>query len=103
MSQVHIAQWVNPTQNTDGTAFASTDFAGIQIEIDGQPAVSVPEASEITSFDLSTLAIWSTLKSGSHTATLAITNKEGNTSAFSAVATFPILAVPMAPTGLTVA
>lgn len=102
-TQVHTLSWTNPTQNTDGTAFDPADFAGIEIELDGAPAVSVPESAAVTSFDLSTLAAWSGLKSGSHTVTLAITNKEGNTSDFASPVTFPVLAVPMAPTALSVA
>ena len=102
-TQVHTLSWTNPTQNTDGTPFEAADFAGIEIELDGAPAVSVPQSSEVSSFDLSTLAAWNTLKSGPHTVTLASTNKEGNTSDFASPVTFPVLAVPMAPTALSVA
>jgi len=101
-TQVHTINWTNPTANTDGTAFDPTDFAAVEISLDGSPAVDVPASSEINSFDLSTLAAWSTLKSGNHTVAIAITNKEGNTSDFTSPVTFPVLAVPMAPTNLSV-
>jgi hypothetical protein len=101
-NQAHTLNWVNPSANTDGTPFTASDFAGVEIELDGTPAVAVPAASEITSFDLSTLASWSGLKSGSHTLALAVTNKEGSSSSFSTPLTFSVLAVPLAPTSLSV-
>jgi hypothetical protein len=101
MTQAHTLQWVNPTQNTDGSPFDPADFAGIQIQVDGAVAVSVPSSIE-TSFDLSTLALWPTLKSGPHTVALAIVNKEGEASAFSAAATFSVARVPAAPTAVVV-
>lgn len=103
MTQVHTISWVNPTTNTDGTPFAATtDTAGYEIAIDGAAAVSMP-IGYATTFDLSTLAVWPTLKSGNHTVSIAITTKEGETSAPSNVVTFPVLGTPQAPTNLAIA
>lgn len=103
MAQVHTLSWVNPTTNTDGSAFAdTTDTAGYEIAIDGAAAVSIP-IGFATSFDMSTLAVWPTLKTGNHTATLAVATKEGVTGLPSNPVTFPVFGVPTAPTGLAVA
>jgi hypothetical protein len=100
--QPHILSWVNPTANTDGSAYTQSDNAGYTIEIDGTGTVSIPLAWG-TSFDLSTLAEWSTLKSGTHTVALAVVSTAGVSSAYSAPATFSVLSVPNPPTGLAVA
>lgn len=97
MSQAHTLNIGNPTVMTDGTPFAGpTDTAGYQIGIDGGAVVSIPNGY-LTSFDMSTLAIWSTLKSGTHSVTLAVVTKEGATGVFGST-TFSILGIPAAPT-----
>lgn len=102
MTAGHTLTWTNPTQMTDGTPFAaSSDTSGYQIEIDGAAAVGIP-IGYATTFDMSTLAVWPTLKTGTHTVGLAVVTKEGVTGNFG-TATFPILGVPMAPTALSVA
>lgn len=101
MAQVHTLTWTNPTTYTDGTALPQSDFAGIQISIDGLPAVSVP-VGYATSYDLTQLAVWPILKTGNHTAALAITTKEGVTGAASAAVTFPVFGVPSPATALSV-
>lgn len=93
--------WTNPTTNADGTTMAQTDFAGYVLALDGAPAVSVPLQFG-TSFDMSTLAAYTALKSGSHTVTLAVVNVAGNTGVASDAATFSIAAVPGKITGLAV-
>jgi hypothetical protein len=102
LGQVHTLNIQNPTTFTDGTAFAdTTDTAGYEISIDGAAAVSIP-VGYVTSFDMSTLAVWPTLKTGPHTVTLAVVTKEGVTGLYAAPLTFPILGVPVAPTLLSV-
>jgi hypothetical protein len=86
---------------TDGTPFTGqTDTTGYQIAIDATPAVSIP-IGYATTFDMSTLAVWPTLKTGQHSVQLAVVTKEGVTGLFG-TATFPILGVPVAPTALVV-
>jgi hypothetical protein len=100
MSNPYLMTWDNPTTNTDGTVLPQTDIAGYQIGVDSAPAVSVP-IGFATSFDLTTLAGFSGLKSGQHTASLAVVNKEG-TVGVAATTTFPVLAVPATVTNLAV-
>jgi hypothetical protein len=93
-----------PTQAIapDGTtvAFDPTDIAGLEFQIDAQPAVSIPANSGVTTFDITTLAGWSALSSGSHALTAAVVTKEGLVGAFSAAATFLRGNVPLAPAPL---
>lgn len=103
MSNPHVLSWANPTTRTDGTALALTDIAGYEIQIDSVAAVNVPKAGGETSFDLSTLAAYEALKTGSHTATLAVVDTGGNVSAFASPATFQFSAAPSAATSLAVA
>lgn len=99
-----ILSWVNPTTNTDGSAYdGAADNAGYTIEIDGQGEVSVPLAYG-TNFDLNQLADYQALKAGSHTVAIAAVTKEGVASDFSAPASFSVAAkVPSSPTGVSVA
>lgn len=95
--------WVNPTTNTDLTAYdAATQNAGYTVKIDGVGAVSIPLAFG-TSFDLNLLDAYKRLASGPHTLAMQVVNKSGVASDFSAAATFSIDAVPMAPTSVAVA
>lgn len=105
MAAVHTINWVNPTTNTDGTAYdAANENAGYVIALDNDPSgvVAVPVAFA-SSFDLSTLSQFSDLKAGSHTARIAVVNKGGVQSEFSAAATFPVVGTPNAPTNVVVA
>lgn len=99
--------WVNPTQGTDQNgntvAWAATDFAGIEIQLDSEAAVSVPMTAEATSFDLTTLAAYQALPSGTHTLGLAVVTQEGAVSAFGQSNTFSTGVVPLAPTAVVVA
>ena len=102
------ASWVNPVQATDPTGAVvawdpNSDLAGIEIELDGAAAVSVPAALGATSFDLTTLAAYTGLASGQHTLEIAIVTKEGAASPFSSAVTFLRALVPLAPTNLVVA
>lgn len=102
MTAPHVLNWTNPTANTDGSAYTQSQNAGYTIQIDGTgAAVSVPLAWG-TSFDLSTLALWSGLKSGSHTVALAAVSTGGQQSAFSTPASFPVPATPNSPSNLSV-
>lgn len=97
MSQAHVLNITNPTTFTDGTPFVgSADTQGYQISIDKAASVSIPNGY-LTTFDLSTLAVWSTLKSGNHTVDLAVVTKEGVTGVFGSTS-FQILGIPSAPT-----
>lgn len=94
--------WVNPTLNTDGSAYdAVTENAGYTVRVDGTGAVSIP-LSFGTNFDLATLAVVQALKAGPHQAALAVSNKDGEVSAFSADVTFRVIGIPNPPTNLTV-
>jgi hypothetical protein len=98
-----MLSWVNPTQYTDGVAYdGPNQNAGYQIDLDSAPAVSIP-LQYGTSFDLQTLASWSSMKTGSHTVALAAVTKGGVVGVFSNPATFPFEAPPMAPTNVRVA
>ena len=98
----HILSWENPTQDTDGNAYGQADNAGYTIMLDDEPAISVPLAWG-TQFDLDTLSAFNSLKSGQHTAALAVVSKGGVSSAYSSPVTFPVLPAPMAPTNLRLA
>lgn len=37
-------EWTGPTQNEDGSPFTEDQYGGFEIEIDGAPAVAVPNA-----------------------------------------------------------
>lgn len=96
--------WVNPTTDTDNNPYAQGDNAGYMIAIDGQPAVSIP-LTWGTSFDLAQLAAVQSLKSGQHTAQLALISspaKGGVTGLFTAPVTFPVYPTPNAPSNLSI-
>jgi hypothetical protein len=101
------ANWINPTQATDQTGAlvawdASTDMAGIEIQFDGTPAVSVPTGFG-TSFDLTTLAAYKALPAGSHNLDMAVVTKEGAVGQFSSTQPFQVAVVPLAPTAVVLA
>lgn len=103
-----VLSWVNPTQALDQTGKTvawdpATDLAGVEIQLDGAGAVSVPLAAVADAFDLTTLAAYEELPVGTHTVALAVTTKEGVSSDFSVPVTFLTGVVPLAPTGLTLA
>ncbi len=98
-----IISWVNPTTNTDGTAYdGATQNAGYTLQLDGVGQVSIPLAYG-TSFDMNTLAAFKALKSGYHTAALQVVTKQGVASDFSGAVTFSVAATPLAPSNLAVA
>jgi hypothetical protein len=102
------ASWTNPTQGIDPTGATvawdpTADLAGIEIQLDGAAAVSVPVALGATSFDLTSLAAYKALASGQHTFDIAVVTKEGAVSPFSSTVTFLRAVVPLAPTNPVVA
>lgn len=101
MSNPHTLSWTNPTTATDGSAYNQAMNAGYQVSLDGQAEVSIPMAWG-TSFDLSTLAAFEALKSGTHTATLANVTTSGIVGVASAPVSFSLAPVPSAPTGLAI-
>jgi hypothetical protein len=104
MANPHILTWANPTTRVDGTAFdPATEIAGYEISLDNSAAIDIPFSPGVTSFDLSTLAAFEALKSGTHTLGMAVVDKGGLTSAFSTPATFSVIAQPSVPTSVAVA
>lgn len=98
-----VLSWVNPVKNTDDTAYdAASQQAGIDIVIDGAPAVSVPVGAA-TEFDLTSLAGFGALKSGAHTVAIDVVTKTGVHSDLSGAASFSLEGKPLAPTNLAVA
>lgn len=93
MANPHVLSWINPTLNTDGSAMAQPDFAGYELSLDGAPSVSVPLQFGVT-FDMATLAAYQALKTGAHTATLAVVNTAGNVGAPSTAASFQLSPTP---------
>lgn len=92
--------WTNPTAYTDGSVYAAaTDNAGYTLQLDGVGAVSIPLAFG-TSYDLTSLDPYKTLKRGTHTLALAAVSKEGIQSDFSPPLSFQIAVAPVAPTAL---
>jgi len=101
--------WTNPTTRTDGTPYdVATQNAGYELALANPagsalvPFISIPLAFG-TSFDLSSAAAYQALPSGSYEFALAVTSKEGLTSAYSERAPFQIAVAPVAPTGLVLA
>lgn len=96
--------WTNPTKNTDGGDYdAATENAGYELAFDAQTAaVSLPLAFG-TSFDFGTTQAYQDLKSGSHSVKLAVVNKAGAKSAYSAPGNFRKAGVPSAPVLVSVA
>jgi hypothetical protein len=103
MANPKVLSWENPTKCVDGSAYdAANENAGYVIAIDGQGAVAIPLAFG-TSFDLSTLSAFQTLKRGNHQVALAVVSKAGEQSDFSSPVTFPIVSPALAPTNLKMA
>lgn len=100
--------WVNPTTGTDQSGNtvswdANTDLAGIEIQLDSVPAVSVPVSTGANSFNLRTLSAYLSLPAGQHNVGMAVVTKEGAVSSFTSAVTFQVAVVPAAPTSLVVA
>jgi|ERR1700742_2248442 len=100
--------WTNPTTGTDVTGAtvpfdATADLGGIEIQLDGVGAVSVPVSLGATSFDLTTLAAYTALTVGSHTVGLAVVSKEGAASDFAPPLTFLAAVKPAVPTAVALA
>lgn len=93
--------WTNPTTYTDGSTYAQTDNAGYTLQLDSTPSISIPLAWG-TSFDLTTLSAYTSLKKGSHTVSVAAVSKDGIPSAFGTPATFQVAVAPNSPTNVVV-
>jgi hypothetical protein len=77
-------------------------MAGIEIQLDGTGAVSVP-AGVVTTYSLPQVSAYAALAAGTHTLQLAIVSKEGSVSPFAASQTFQVAVVPLVPTSVVVA
>jgi hypothetical protein len=97
-----VLTWVNPTEYTDNTVYdAANTNIGYTLEIDNLPAVSIP-LKYGTSFDISTLSLWSSLKIGTHNVALAVVTTGGEQSDFTPALSFPVVRIPKAPTNLAI-
>lgn len=97
--------WLNPTTATaaNGNTVpwnANTDLAGIQIDLDSQPAVSVPLAFGANTFQINSLSAYQGLSLGTHNVAIAVVTVEGAVSPESNIVQFLIDVVPFAPTNL---
>lgn len=103
-AQPHTLSWQDPTTYADGSVLDTSLIVGYEIQIDAVGIVSIPKQAGNT-FDLTTLASWTTLKAGTHTVMLAVVLSAAANSAVGAfgTATFPIFGTPTAPTHLAVA
>lgn len=88
-------KWTPTSKYTDGSTFAAADYAGMELVVDGKPAVAVPVAFGISEFDIASLA----LALGAHTVQLATVATNGTKSALSNSATFTLVdtRVPQPP------
>ncbi len=95
--------WVNPTVNTDGSAYdQATQGAGYELAFDAsdEAQVVLPFAFG-SSFDMADLAAYTALKSGDHAAKLRVVTKEGEKSDWASV-TFRKAPIPLAVKNLAV-
>ena len=102
----HTLQFVPPTAydvpagTTSPALDPAKDLAGLEIQLDGQPAVAVPFTfvdAGPNQFDMSALAPVQALAPGQHTVTTAVVTVGGTVGDFSAAATFPVDGKPLAP------
>lgn len=100
MPNLHTAVWTNPGTREDGEVYGQANNAGYEIGFDGLAAVSIPLAWG-TTFDLSTLAAFKALKTGTHTLQLSAVDTTGIVGDPGS-ATFQYSSPPMAPTGVSV-
>ncbi len=97
-------RWRHDGRNTDGTPFTADQFAGFELEVNGQGAVSIPAGYdadgeyEVPFTDLPAIS-----QTGNYTLRLRVVNRAGSASAFSAPVTFAMdFRVPTAPSALAV-
>lgn len=104
-ANVHQLTWVNPTQNTDGSAYdAATENAGYDLAIDGTvPSLSLPFAfGNEFQLDAATQA-YADLVSGTHNLRLRVVNREGLTSDWTPPASFRKVGIPNPPHAVALA
>jgi hypothetical protein len=97
------ATWAAPTSYTDGRPFGKPDLAGFELQINDEPAVSVPFAwsdDGIYHFELGELGLEEGTRYSARVLTVA-TN--GRKSDWSEGAEFTFARTPRAPFGLFVA
>ena len=103
MSTKGIISWHNPTTNTDGSAFdANAQAGGFELQFDGAGVVDFLFTAGVNVFDMNTLDAYKALAEGPHNVALAIVNKSGVASAFSAPVTFQVTKTPDAPSAVAV-
>lgn len=94
--------WSHDGKNTDGSGFDPARFGGWQLDINGQPAISVPIGWETDNQYEAPIAALK-LAEGDYRATLRLVTKDGISSASSNAVDFEIRKVPNAPLVLAVA
>lgn len=97
--------WTGPTTYTDGTPYGAADHAGYEISINGQPAVAVPVAYQVSNqyeFDIALLGV---VSYGTYSVTMRTVAANGQRSVPTNPVTFRIddLRTPNPPTNLAVA
>ena len=76
MSQQIIAQWTNPTTDTDGNAYLQEHHMGYVVSIDGGAHFAIP-LTWGDSFDLGSLQAFQSLPTGEHRVTIQCMSRKG--------------------------
>lgn len=94
--------WTGPTKNTDGSDFTADQYAGFELEINGEGAVTVPAAwSTDSRYEMPLSDLQAVQATGDYSLRMRTVAKNGNVSEWSAPAAFSMdFRVPAAPTGL---
>lgn len=96
--------WRHDGRNDDNSAFTADQFGGWELEINGQPVVSVPlglEQDGVYEMPLADLA--AVQRTGSYNLRMRVRSANGNASDWSNTATFAMdFRQPTAPSGLSV-
>lgn len=96
--------WTGPTKNTDGSDFTADQYAGFELQVNSENAVSIPkEWAPDGKYSLPLADFSAVQKQGAHTLRMRTIAKNGNTSDWSTPVTFLMdFRVPTAPIGLSV-
>lgn len=95
--------WINPTENTDGSAYnAATENAGYELSLDGNEAAIALPLSFGTEYDMKDLDAYKSLGRGNHTVALRVVNRQGVASDFTAPVPFLKELYPNPPTAFGV-
>lgn len=97
-------RWNHDHLNTDGSAFTAAQFAGYEVEINGEGAVSVPAGYDADGqYELPLANLAAVQETGTYSMRLRVVNNAGNPSGWSNPVSFAMdFRVPTAPTGLSV-